>query len=238
MFKAIRNNYGSLSGYTIALISFLLLLSINFASAQVLRKGVTDTEADPVIPEPIEGKVHGEDYHHHYEPVKMSDGVKPAEYDASAFKPDPSYEDKPYDVEEQLKIYGGKYKIEDGAAHYSRGDVPRPVIEWGYPMYQEGPIGAGFDVWGSKNLFRPQLLVFGDWRFGLVHNDNGALDTSQIATRLNLNVDLRLTATERIHVFLRPFDRVEQGKSLRHEFGGSVQNTRKEKNETILDVTP
>ena len=238
MFKAIRNNYGGLSGYTIALISFLLLLSINFASAQVLRKGVTDTEADPVIPEPVEGKVHGEDYHHHYEPVKMSDGVKPAEYDASAFKPDPSYEDKPYDVEEQLKIYGGKYKIEDGAAHYSRGDVPRPVIEWGYPMYQEGPIGAGFDVWGSKNLFRPQLLVFGDWRFGLVHNDNGALDTSQIATRLNLNVDLRLTATERIHVFLRPFDRVEQGKSLRHEFGGSVQNRRKEKNETILDVTP
>ena len=64
-------------------------MSINFASAQVLRKGVTDTEADPVIPEPIEGKVHGEDYHHHHEPVKMSDGVKPTEYDASAFKPDP-----------------------------------------------------------------------------------------------------------------------------------------------------
>ena len=106
-------------------------------------------------------------------------------------------------------VVNTKLKTEPRITHE---DVPRPVIEWGYPMYQEGPIGAGFDVWGSKNLFRPQLLVFGDWRFGLVHNDNGALDTSQIATRLNLNVDLRLTATERIHVFLRPFDRVDQGK--------------------------
>ncbi len=156
MFKAIRNNYNSLSGFTIALISFLLLLSINFASAQVLRKGVTDTEADPVIPEPIEGKVHGEDYHHHHEPVKMSDGAKPTEYDASAFKPDPSYEDKPYDVEEQLKIYGGKYKIEDGAAHYSRGDVPRPVIEWGYQC--------------TKRDLLEQALTFGVVKICLGHN--------------------------------------------------------------------
>ena len=34
-----------------ALAIILLLLSIHYADAQVLRKGVTDTEADPVIPD-------------------------------------------------------------------------------------------------------------------------------------------------------------------------------------------
>ncbi len=222
------------------LITLTILTSLVFNSelllSQVLRR--TPTDDTPSIPEPSDGKIHGHGYDHHHSEVKMSKEAKPAEYNNKVFKADPSYAEKPYDVQEQLKIYGGKYKIEDGAGHYPRGDVPRPVIEWGYPMYQEGPIGAGFDVFGRKNLFRPQLLVFGDWRQVIAFNDNGNLDSGQIATRLNLNVDLRLTATERIHVFLRPLDRVQQGRNLRYEFSGSLRDKRNESSEGIFDINP
>ena len=53
------------------------------------------------------------DPHHEKKPVEMSKEAKEVDYDRSLFGPDPFYEDKPYDVEEQLKIYGGKYKIEN-----------------------------------------------------------------------------------------------------------------------------
>ena len=157
----------------------------------------------------------------------MSDEARNTEYDDSLFGPDPYYEEKAYDVEEQLKIYGGKYKIEN---------TPRPWIEWPWPMYQEGPIGAGIDLFGKKNLLRPQLIAFGDLRLVTAHNDNGAVDTSQMAARLNLFLDFRLTATERINVFLRPFDK--RGKSTRFEFGGNLKDLRGEDTEGTFDIDP
>ncbi|MEC9248452.1 MAG: hypothetical protein VX986_05475 [Pseudomonadota bacterium] len=195
------------------------------ASADVPRR--TTTDGPPAIPEPAEGKVHGEDYHHAKDPVEMSNEATAIEYDRSLFGPDPSYPDKPYDVEEQLKIYGGKYKIEN---------TPRPWIEWPWPMYQEGPLGAGSDLFGEKNLLRPQLIAFGDLRLVTAHNDNGAVDTSQMAARLNLFLDFRLTATERINVFLRPLDK--RGKSMRYEFGGNQKDLRGESTEGAFDIDP
>ncbi|MGH8596009.1 MAG: hypothetical protein ACREXT_05060, partial [Gammaproteobacteria bacterium] len=90
--------------------------------------------------------------------------------------------------------------------------------------YETGPIGPGINLFGAKNPARPQLLMFGDLRLGVAYNDNGALDTAQIAARLNLNFDLRLTATERVHVFLRPLDRIEKGRVTRAEFGGNQRD--------------
>jgi len=145
----------------------------------------------------------------HQAPPEMDPLARPAEFERDLFGSDPSYPDDVYDVAEQIKIYGGKTPF----------DEPRPILEWGYPLYSEGALGRTYTTFGEKNLLRPQLLVFGDFRSALAFNDNGNQEIGQLAARLNLNVDLRLTSTERIHMFLRPIDK--NNNFLRHEFFGN-----------------
>ncbi|MBX9607062.1 MAG: hypothetical protein K2Y51_12640 [Gammaproteobacteria bacterium] len=188
------------------------------------RKPVTETTL-PAIPEPTDGKVHGE--HSKPRQVEMSPHAAPAEVTRELFGPDPSYAEKPYDVKAQLAIYGGKRAVVG----------PRPPIEWGYPMYQPGPLGNGITIFGDKNPARPQLLAYGDFRIGPGYNDNGKVDTGNFAARLNLDLDLRLTATERIHAFLRPLDRNRVGRFTRVEFAGN-QRDHFGDHEILLDAVP
>lgn len=139
----------------------------------------------------------------------MSPVAKPQNYDPNLFGPDPSYKDKPYDAEQQIEIYGGKTAI----------DAPRPAIELGRPIYVEGPFKKGINLIGEKNLLFPAFNISGDWRTAVAFNDNGAKEVGQIATRLNLELDMKLTATERLHAFLRPID--QGGKFTRYEFFGN-----------------
>ncbi len=160
-------------------------------------------------------------------PVEMSPEARPAVYAPELFAPDPGYQGQTYDVAAQLAIYGGKTRV----------DAPRPPIEWGYPLYDAGPIGPGINLFGSRNPARPQLLAFGDLRYGVAYNDNGARDSAQMALRLNLDFDLRLTATERVHLFLRPLDNVKSGHTTRWEFGGD-QNNHRDDVDLVLDLDP
>ena len=180
----------------------------------------------PSVPEPAAGTVH-EAPREKADTRAMSPEAKPAEVTRELFGPDPTYADKPYDVEAQLAIYGNKHAVPG----------PRPPLEWGYPMYQSGPVGNGITIFGDKNPARPQLLAYGDFRLGTGYNDNGKFDTANMAARLNLDLDLRLTATERIHAFLRPLDRSKVGRFTRVEFGGN-QRDRFGDHEILLDVTP
>ena len=145
----------------------------------------------------------------HQAPPEMDPLARPSEFERDFFGSDPTYPDDVYDVAEQIKIYGGKTPF----------DEPRPILEWGYPLYTEGALGRTYTTFGEKNLLRPQLLVFGDFRSALAFNDNGNQEIGQLAARLNLNVDLKLTSTERIHMFLRPIDK--NNNFLRHEFFGN-----------------
>lgn len=188
------------------------------------RKPVTEATL-PAIPEPADGRVHGD----HAKPreVEMSPHAAPAEVTRELFGPDPTYADKPYDVKAQLAIYGGKRAVAN----------PRPPIEWGYPMYQPGPLGNGITIFGDKNPARPQLLAYGDFRIGPGYNDNGQAETGNFAARLNLDLDLRITATERIHALLRPLDRNRVGRFTRVEFAGN-QRDRFGDHEILLDAVP
>ena len=61
-------------------------------------------------------------------------------------------------------------------------------------------LGKGTNLLGKKNLVFGHLYAFGDWRTAVAYNDNGNGDeVAQIATRANIDVDLGLTATERLH---------------------------------------
>ncbi|MFT3731635.1 MAG: hypothetical protein QM780_09495 [Hyphomicrobium sp.] len=125
-----------------------------------------------------------------------------------AFRPDPKYSKK-YDADGQADIYGGKYAVEP----------PRPLLELGREQYTSGPYDESSTILGKLNPLLPGLSVYGDWRTAVAYNSNNGKDIAQIATRLNLDVDFKITGTERIHAFFTP---IQDGAAnfSRFEFGG------------------
>jgi len=128
-----------------------------------------------------------------------------------AFQPDPQYEAK-YNAEGQLDIYGAKTAIAP----------PRPLLELGRQQYTSGAYDASSTFLGEKNPLLPGLAIYGDWRTAVAYNNNNGKDIAQIATRLNLDVDFKITGTERIHAFFTPTQKNNQ--FSRFEFGGGDGN--------------
>ena len=68
------------------------------------------------------------------------------------------------------------------------------------------------------NPLLPGLAIYGDWRTAVAYNNNNGKDIAQIATRLNIDVDFKITGTERIHAFFTPIQ--DNNVYTRFEFGG------------------
>jgi hypothetical protein len=134
------------------------------------------------------------------------------------FGPGPSYDDHAYDAEAQLAIYGAKHM----------NPTAEPPIQLGRRLYDRGEFTARPTWLGEKNPLAAHFMVYGDLRTAAVYNDdgvagaNGETHQSTVAVRLNLDVDLGITATERIHLFVRPFD--QGGSTLRYELDGRVED--------------
>jgi hypothetical protein len=129
-----------------------------------------------------------------------------------AFREGPTY-DTTYDAEEQAEIYGGKSAVEP----------PRPLLEIGREQYTSGMYDQSSTVLGELNPLLPGLAVYGDWRTAVAYNRNNGKEIGQIATRLNLDVDLKITGTERIHAFFTPLQKANV-EFTRFEFGAGDGN--------------
>lgn len=123
------------------------------------------------------------------------------------FQPGPQY-DSSYDAKSSIDVYGSKTAV----------DPPRPPIEIGRPQYTSGAYEESSTILGDLNPLLPGLAVYGDWRTAVAFNRNNGKDIGQIATRLNLDVDLKITGTERIHAFFTPLQR--DNVFSRFEFAG------------------
>ena len=130
-----------------------------------------------------------------------------------AFREGPTYETTTYDAEEQAEIYGGKSAVEP----------PRPLLEIGREQYTSGMYDESSTVLGELNPLLPGLAVYGDWRTAVAYNRNNGKEIAQIATRLNLDVDLKITGTERIHAFFTPLQKANV-EFTRFEFGAGDGN--------------
>lgn len=143
---------------------------------------------------------------------KTCEGCEVVPAQKSDFAPDPDYAQKTYSAEEQTKIYGGKTAVRS----------VRPLLELGRPQYLDGPFGTSNDLFGKKNLMAPGFMIFGDMRVAGGYNDKdlGGNVNSRAAAKLNLDFDLKLTATERFHALVTPLDRIVDGKNVptRYEF--------------------
>ncbi len=124
-----------------------------------------------------------------------------------AFRPNPKYEEK-YDAKGQVDIYGAKTEV----------IPPRPLLELGRQQYTSGEYSESSTLLGELNPLLPGLHIYGDWRTAVAYNQNNGDDVAQIATRLNLDVDFKITGTERIHAFFTPIQ--DNGQFTRCEFGG------------------
>jgi hypothetical protein len=123
------------------------------------------------------------------------------------FRSDPKYESK-YDPKSNVDIYGAKLDVE----------TPRPILELGRQQYTSGSYEDSSTLLGALNPLMPGLSVYGDWRTAVAFNRNNGKDIGQIATRVNVDVDFKITGTERIHAFFTPLQR--NNRFTRYEFSG------------------
>ncbi|MEL6895464.1 MAG: hypothetical protein AAFP90_05105 [Planctomycetota bacterium] len=90
----------------------------------------------------------------------------------------------------------------------------RPWFEWPRPFYGSGIIPRSGTVFGTTNLSNPQFYAYGDLRTAVSTGRNGGERIDNWSTRLNLDLDLRLTASERFHAFLGPLNQGGNGTGL------------------------
>ncbi len=111
----------------------------------------------------------------------------------------------------------------EGAIYRSKRAVPtqRPLIELGRPLYTGGIYKPARNWFGATNLVMPHFMVYGDFRTAVAINRNANSNNDVWASRLNLDMDLEITATERIHAFMGPLDRA--GDFTRLDFSDGVE---------------
>src|SRR6185295_10283464 len=137
---------------------------------------------------------------------------------------DPTIYDGPYDAQAQLDIYGPQSSPGKPGKHMNR--TANPPVDLGIRLYDRGAYEPRPTWLGAKNPINSHLMAYGDLRVGAAYYDNGVVtngksEQSVIATRLNLDMDLALTATERIHAFVRPLDR--NGSFTRYQISGGAK---------------
>jgi hypothetical protein len=166
-----------------------------------------------------EGAGGGEEYKESYNTevtsTQVAPGVSQAEKASEVFQPDPQFRSGPqyakaYDAEQNVDIYGAKKNVE----------TPRPPVELGRQQYTSGGYDQSSTLLGALNPLLPGLAVYGDWRTAVAYNQNNGNDIAQIATRLNIDVDFKITGTERIHAFFTPIQ--DNARFTRFEFGGGA----------------
>ena len=140
---------------------------------------------------------------------QMDASAQIAPYSPLDFGPDP------------LSYSPGDEENSADATYRAKTPVPvqRPWVEWGRGFYLPGQYPAGGTMFGPTNLTLPHFLVYGDLRTVLASNQSNDIDTNVWATKLQLESDFKITATERIHALFTPLNRLNDVTRLEHQTG-------------------
>lgn len=111
------------------------------------------------------------------------------------------------------------------AAHVYRGKfaitTQRPLVELWRPLYTGGVYAPAPTWFGVTNPMKPHFMVYGDARTAVGINQNAKGKSHIWSNVLNLDMDLQLTSTERIHAFVSPLNRATKASGL--SFDDEVQ---------------
>lgn len=143
--------------------------------------------------------------------------IRPVPCAPNAFLPTP-ISPAPYDARQEVATYSAKYAV----------PVQRPWVEFWRPFYAPGIYPPAPSPLGPTNLLFPHFYVYGDYRTAVGVHRNQAGKTRTWAHRLNLDMDLQFTATERLHGFMGPLDK--NNEFTRLDFTDDVRF------ETVTDV--
>lgn len=127
--------------------------------------------------------------------------------------------------EQSVEMESGS-RLSDVPLPLQVGDVPdrpRLLVELGEPFLGTGPFGPEVEL-PTGAVWRPSLWVFGTHRMALQTVDDGATRTSEWAHRLDLFANLKLSASERLLIGLRPLDRENRFTSASFEPDGDFQD--------------
>lgn len=137
------------------------------------------------------------------------------------FAPTPVHPEACYhDSGREAWVYDAKHAV----------PTQHPWVEWGRVWYGDGITPRGIDLFGPMNLVRPKFYVYGDFRTGIQSGRNAAGRADNWAGRLNLDMDLQITDTERFHAFVGPLDK--QNRFTRYELVDGDLRYRNEMNWT------
>lgn len=145
-----------------------------------------------------------------YLPQQIDAAMQPSVYDPGAFAPGPQIRSST-PLHAESEVYRRKHPV----------PTQRPFFELWRPQYTSGIYPEPKLWFGEYNPMTPHLIGFGDIRTGVGINQLSDRDAFSVASQLNLNLDLKLTATERIHAFMGPFDNGTQ--STRLDFSDDFQ---------------
>ena len=103
-------------------------------------------------------------------------------------------------------------------------DRPTLLLELGEPFLGTGPLGPEVEL-PTGAVWRPSLWVFGTHRMAVQTFDDGdATRMSEWAHRLDLFANLKLSASERLLIGLRPLDRENRFTNVSFEPDGDFQD--------------
>lgn len=157
----------------------------------------------------------GADFFPHHN-IASSSEAHEVPYSADDFCPDPNPY-TPFDPFAEVDVFQGKYL----------NPTQRPLLELGRPFYQRGQLPESSTILGRTNLMHPQFMIFGDLRMGVGVNGVDGDFSGNWSAVLNLEMDLRLTATERFHARVAPLDRNGQATGIEFDVGETrfINNT-------------
>ena len=85
-------------------------------------------------------------------------------------------------------------------------ETPAPLIEFGAPFLDTGPLSQGIEL-PTGAVWQPKFLMFGTLRSALQTFDDGSERRTEWVNRMDLFAQLSLSGTERILLGLRPLDK-------------------------------
>ena len=130
------------------------------------------------------------------------------------------------DARERSREVESESRLSDRPLSLQVEDVPeRPtlLLELGEPFLGAGPFGPEVEL-PTGAVWRPSLWVFGTHRMAVQTVDDGATRISEWAHRLDLFANLKLSASERLLIGLRPLDRENRFTGVSLEPDGDVHD--------------